>query len=71
VNLVNTQKIRAYCEEHEIPLVGEIPFDAVVNRALVARRSVVDYDCGRVTQVVRQIWAEVFRRLNDVAATGS
>ncbi|MBN2231715.1 MAG: ATP-binding protein [Deltaproteobacteria bacterium] len=66
VNLVNTQKIRGYCEEYHIPLVGEIPFAAVVNRALVARRSVVDYDCGPVTQVVRDMWEEVARRLEDM-----
>jgi len=63
INLVNTQKIRQYCQEREIPVVGEIPFEPQVNQALVARKSVVDFPCGQVSRVVRQLVEEVLARL--------
>ncbi len=59
LNLINTQKIRDYCNEHDLELVGEIPLDPVVNQAQVARQSVVEYDCGLVSQVVREMWEKV------------
>ncbi|MBN2333391.1 MAG: ATP-binding protein [Deltaproteobacteria bacterium] len=63
INLVNTQKIRHYCADRGIPVVGEIPFEPLVNKAQVARKSVVDFDCGSVGQVVRQMWQEVEKKL--------
>ena len=63
LNLVNTQKIHAYCTEHKLPLVGEIPLDPVVNKAQVARMSVVEYECGLVSQVVREMWQKVEKEL--------
>jgi len=59
LNLINTQKIREYCSEHNLELVGEIPLDPIVNKAQVARLSVVEYDCGRISQIVREMWEKV------------
>ena len=64
LNLVNSEKIRGYCTEHKLPLVGEIPLDPVVNKAQVARMSVIEYECGLVTQVVREMWKKVEKELN-------
>ncbi|NPA25085.1 MAG: (4Fe-4S)-binding protein [Deltaproteobacteria bacterium] len=63
LNLVNTGKIRDYCTEHDLPLIGEIPLDPIVNRAQVARKSVVEYDCGLISRVVREMWEKVGNEL--------
>jgi MinD superfamily P-loop ATPase len=63
LNLVNSQKIENYCREHHLPLIGEIPLDPVVNRAQVARQSVVEYDCGRIGTIVREMWRRVTEEL--------
>ncbi|MCK5682438.1 (4Fe-4S)-binding protein, partial [bacterium] len=65
LNLINTQKIRDYCTEHNLKLVGEIPLDPIVNKAQVARQSVVEFDCGRVSQVVREMWEKVKQELSS------
>ncbi len=65
LNLINTQRIRDYCNEHNLELVGEIPLDPVVNKAQVARQSVVEYDCGLVSQVVREMWEKVKQNCNS------
>ncbi len=59
LNLINTQKIRDYCSLHNLELVGEIPLDPVVNKAQVARLSVVEFDCGLISQIVREMWEKV------------
>ncbi len=63
INLVNTQKIREYCTRLGIVVVGELPFEPLVNKALVARQNVIDFECGAVTKVVRQMWQEVEKQL--------
>ena len=45
-----------------IKVAGEIPFDPAVNRALVARRSMVDFDCGPVSTAVARPWEEIYVR---------
>jgi len=59
INPAHTQAIRAYCEANGLPVVGEIPFEPSVTRALVARKSVMDFDCGPVTGIVRRMWREI------------
>jgi MinD superfamily P-loop ATPase len=64
INPTQAQSIRAYCDRQSIPVVGEIPFEPVVNQALVARRNVVDFDGGRVSAAVANLWQAVEARLD-------
>jgi len=59
INLENTIRIEEYCEENEIELVGHIPFDPSVTKAMISSLSVVEFPCGRVTDEVKEIWRKV------------
>lgn len=59
----NSGRIRGWCATNGIAVAGEIPFDPAVNRALVARRSVVDVDCGSVSTAVTALWEDLQDRL--------
>jgi len=63
INPVNSERIRAYCVANSISLVGEIPFEPAVNQAQVARKSVVDFNCGEVSGVVTRLWADIRDKL--------
>jgi len=52
---------REWCGKSGIDVVGDIPFDPAVTRALVARRSVAEFDCGPVSEAVARLWEAVFR----------
>ena len=65
INLVNTKKIREYCERNDVKVLGMIPFDSKVIDALVQRKSVIAYPCGDVTKEVTKIWEKVSDHLND------
>ena len=64
INLENTRTIRDYCVEKEVPVLGEIPFSPAVRKALVARKSLVEFDCGAVTGIVERMWSEIETRCN-------
>jgi hypothetical protein len=45
--------------ENEVPNIGEIPFSPEVRQALVARKSLVEFDGGPVTGIVEGMWFQI------------
>ena len=70
INPENSAHIRDWCGKNGVEVVGEIPFDPVVTRALVAHRSVADFDCGPVSEAVARLWETVSRRLAESSHSG-
>jgi MinD superfamily P-loop ATPase len=70
INPENSAHIRDWCGRNGVDAVGDIPFDPVVTRALVARRSVADFDCGPVSEAVTRLWDAVSRRLAEPIRSG-
>lgn len=56
VNLDNTQKIEEYCRELEIPLIGKIPFDTAVVKAVNNCKSIVRYPESIAAKALSNIW---------------
>lgn len=53
INEKNTAKIREYCLERDVPIVGQIPFDENVVRALVQGQAVTGYGDGPATKAIK------------------
>lgn len=64
VNPGVTERIGAYCREHGIFLVENIPYDRDVTRAMVAQQSLVEFSRGPAAAAVRRLWQEVSERLH-------
>jgi MinD superfamily P-loop ATPase len=62
-NEAQTALIRQECQKDGVPVVGLIPFEPAVSRALVARQTVVDFACGPATDAVVATWEQVQRTL--------
>ncbi|NEV63670.1 ATP-binding protein [Thiorhodococcus minor] len=58
--------IRDWCQSSGADLLGEIPFDPAVTKALMAQRSVIDADCGPVVDAVTGLWEAVSARLGQL-----
>jgi len=56
-------KIRAYCKETGIRLLGMIPYDTVVTKALVERRIIVEHGNGEVSNEIKKIWSNLAEML--------
>jgi len=59
LNLENTASIRGFCEECEIPVLGMIPFDENVTKAMVQAKPVVVFSPDSPASLaIREVWNE-------------
>lgn len=59
INLENTERIKSYCQRNKINVAGEIPYDPIVPKAMVAGKTVVEFDDGAISTEMRTIWSNV------------
>jgi MinD superfamily P-loop ATPase len=63
LNAENAARIRGFCDQADIALVGELPFDEVVPRSIAAATPLVEYDDGPVSQGIASAWEAVTEAL--------
>lgn len=53
-NVNNSKQIESFCQKHQLPFVGKIPFDSEAVKAVNNGQTIVDVDCkaGRATKDV-------------------
>jgi MinD superfamily P-loop ATPase len=67
VNPVHTERIETYCWVQGIELVGKLPYDDVVTRAMVQGQAVTRYQPeGEMAGALREMWARVRAHLDGV-----
>ena len=59
INSEITQQMVSYSEKNGSKVIGKIPFEPKVVEALVNRRTVLDYPCPQVGDVVFEMWNKV------------
>ena len=64
INLENTQQIERYCKKNEIEIVGKLPYDSVVTKAMIHERSVPEFSDGEMTIKMRNMWDAIKKRLS-------
>jgi len=65
LNEENTRKIEDYCNSRDIRVASKIPFDNAVTEALVRGVPVVEYDKGRVSQEMGELWHNISGMLKN------
>ncbi len=60
INLQNTEKILHFCKENGVEMLGRIPFDSAVTRAMVAGKTLAEF--APESEAAKEV-AEVFGRL--------
>ena len=63
INLENTEKIKEFCQEEGAPVIGEIPFDPIVTKAMVYESTVIEYTGGKVSNEIKKLWMRLERSL--------
>ena len=65
---INKEKIvelEKYCEEKKIEIIGKIPFDLDITRAMVKRRTIVEYAPeSEVSKELRRAWCHIQKIIN-------
>jgi MinD superfamily P-loop ATPase len=59
INVDMTESIEKYCNEKKLPVVGRIPYDALVTKAQNAGVSVVEYSGGAAALEVARVWKKI------------
>ena len=60
-----SDQIGQYCTRNHIELLGHIPYDTEVTRAMVAGKSVVEFSDSKVSDAIREIWHKIEQFLKD------
>ncbi len=64
LNLQKSKEVEAYCAEQGVEVVGHIPFDDMMTKAVVAGKPVVTYaPQHRLTKALNDAWARIEKRL--------
>lgn len=64
LNLQNTKKIKVFCKRQKIDVIGKIPFDPIVTKALVSQSPIVEYSPKtEVSCKISEIWNEILSRV--------
>lgn len=66
INSEMTGEIEEYLNTRGIPVLGRVRYDRAVTKAMVAAKSVVEYNTSPASDDIRQIWAEISERLMAV-----
>ncbi|MCD6473028.1 ATP-binding protein [Candidatus Aerophobetes bacterium] len=61
LNLKNTQNIEKFCQVYNIELVGKIPFDIMVTKALIAGKPIVEYSDNHTSGQIRSLWGKIMK----------
>lgn len=56
--------IRKTAESYGAEVIGEIPFDREINKALLARKTIIQHEKGPAYKAILAIWDHIQRRMN-------
>ena len=59
INRENAERIKIYCQKNRISVAGEIPYDPIVTKAMVAGKTIVEFADGLISREIRTIWNNV------------
>jgi len=64
LNQQNTTKIERFCHRQRVDIVGRVPFDSIVTKAMVSESPVVEYSPkSGVSQSINEIWKNILTRV--------
>jgi MinD superfamily P-loop ATPase len=59
INLDNTEKIEHYCERYNIDVVGKLPYDNIVTKAIIHEKNVIEYSNCDFSNMIIDMWDNI------------
>ncbi len=55
-----TEEIEKYCQSKKISVVGKIPYDTTVTRAMLAEKNILEFDRdSRISNEIKKVWEKI------------
>jgi MinD superfamily P-loop ATPase len=68
INQSNTEKIQVFCKTNNLEVVGILPYDSEVTKAMVNGKTIVEYSPNSpVSQEITQMWKKITQKLEKKA----
>jgi MinD superfamily P-loop ATPase len=66
INRENTDKIVEFCKLESVDVVGKIPFDSLITKAMVVGKSIIEYSPKSMTsRTISDVWKQTLKILNS------
>jgi MinD superfamily P-loop ATPase len=59
INLDNTKKIEQYCKDNRIQVVGKLPYDNVMTKAMIHEQSAIEFLDGKLSHEIQNMWQKI------------
>ena len=66
LNTEQAHRIEEIAQAHGSRVIGHIPFDRVVNDALMAGKTVIEYGKGNAEEAIRKVWNQIQETLSGL-----
>ena len=64
INKDNTKKIQEYCKKKKIDVVGKIPYDTAITKALIEEKNIIEFDKeSKISKEIIKIWNKIEEKL--------
>ena len=63
INLENTDKIESYCEKNNIDIVGKLPYDTDITRAMIKEKSIIEFSDDTTSEQIKIMWKKIMEVL--------
>jgi MinD superfamily P-loop ATPase len=66
LNKDNSRKITRFCKRQRIDIIGKVPFDPIVTKALVSEKPIIEYSPkSQVSREIRVMWEDLYARTGN------
>jgi len=65
INKGNVEKIENYCKDHNVDVVGKLPYDTVMTESMIHEKSVIEFSDGEVSDNITNMWKKVEKVLSN------
>lgn len=59
INLDNSKKIEQYCMDNNIPVVGKLPYDNVITKAMIHEQSIIEFSDANLSHQIHKMWNNI------------
>jgi len=63
INVENTRRIGEYCRRNNIPIVGRLPYDTVVTKAMIHEKTVIEFTREGFSDKLNSVWKKIIEVL--------